>query len=197
MILLQLKGLIHDTVKALTPPRCGRGYALDAKAGIGTAVHGEALVHGEMSRRIRACLGMRAPPYSRVPLRRGRSMIGTGRRRPSPARASHPVLPLVAHPYIFMVCSYESGYATSVPTGLVGEAFGMRNALKTIMFVSALSPSLISVALARLWDSGPTWDALWYALAGCAGIFLIRYIVDALRWNGRGLPDQPQEGRGE
>jgi hypothetical protein len=34
MILLQLKGLIHDTVKALTPPRCGRGYALDAKAGL-------------------------------------------------------------------------------------------------------------------------------------------------------------------
>lgn len=60
----------------------------------------------------------------------------------------------------------------------------MRNALKTIMFVSALSPSLISVALARVWDRGLTWDALWYAFAGAIGILLVRYIVDALRWNG-------------
>lgn len=74
------------------------------------------------------------------------------------------------------------------PDGVAGEARGMRNALKTVMFVSALSPSLISVALARLWDRGPTWDALWYALAGCAGILLIRYIVDALRWNGETFP---------
>jgi hypothetical protein len=64
----------------------------------------------------------------------------------------------------------------------------MRNALKTVMFVSALSPSLISVALARLWDRGPTWDALWYALVGCVGILLIRYIIDALRWNGEIFP---------
>lgn len=65
---------------------------------------------------------------------------------------------------------------------------GMRNYLKTIMFVSALSPSLISVSLARVWDHGPAWDAAYYAVAGCAGILLTRYIVDALRWNGETFP---------
>ncbi len=65
------------------------------------------------------------------------------------------------------------------------------------MFVSALSPSLISVALARLWERGPTWTALWYGLAGCAGILLIRYIVDALRWNGEAFPISLKKVRGE
>jgi hypothetical protein len=70
-----------------------------------------------------------------------------------------------------------------------GEAGRMRNWLKTALFVSALSPSLISVALARIWDNrGLTWDALWYALPGFAGILVVRYIVDALRWNGETFP---------
>ncbi|TXN72569.1 hypothetical protein [Methylobacterium sp. WL6] len=65
----------------------------------------------------------------------------------------------------------------------------MRNWLKTALFVSALSPSLISVALARVWDKGGlTWDALWYAVPGFAGILVVRYIVDALRWNGETFP---------
>ena len=64
----------------------------------------------------------------------------------------------------------------------------MRNALKTIMFVSALSTSLISVALARVWDHGLSWDALYYAVAGGAGILLVRYIVDALRLKGESFP---------
>jgi hypothetical protein len=64
----------------------------------------------------------------------------------------------------------------------------MRNWLKTALFVSALSPSLISVAAARVWDRGPTWDALWYAVPGFAGILIIRYIIDALRWHGETFP---------
>jgi hypothetical protein len=64
----------------------------------------------------------------------------------------------------------------------------MRNWLKTALFVSALSPSLISVALARVWDKGPTWDALWYAVPGCVGILIVRYIIDALRWHGEVFP---------
>jgi hypothetical protein len=64
----------------------------------------------------------------------------------------------------------------------------MRNWLKTALFVSALSPSLISVALARVWDLGPTWEALWYAIPGLAGILVVRYITDALRWHGEVFP---------
>lgn len=64
----------------------------------------------------------------------------------------------------------------------------MRNWLKTALFVSAFSPALFSVALTRLWEQGPTWNSAYYAVGGCIGLLTLRYIVDALRWNGETLP---------
>lgn len=60
----------------------------------------------------------------------------------------------------------------------------MRNSLKTVLFVSAFSPSLISVALARIWDRGPSWESAYYGVAGLLGALSARYIIDALRWHG-------------
>lgn len=64
----------------------------------------------------------------------------------------------------------------------------MRNWLKTALFISAFSPSFFSIAAARIWDRGPTWDALWYALPGFAGILMIRYIIDALQSYSESFP---------
>jgi hypothetical protein len=68
------------------------------------------------------------------------------------------------------------------------KAKKMRNWLKTALFISAFSPCLISIALARMWDRGPTMDAAYYAFAGFIGILFVRYVVDAIRWKGESFP---------
>lgn len=45
----------------------------------------------------------------------------------------------------------------------------MRNALKAALFVSAFSPSLISVGAARLVSGAAFWDAIYYIVAGIIG----------------------------
>ncbi|MBB4422301.1 uncharacterized membrane protein YjjP (DUF1212 family) [Bradyrhizobium sp. CIR48] len=60
----------------------------------------------------------------------------------------------------------------------------MRNTLKTVLFVAAFSPALISVGVARLFAGSPLWDAIYYIFAGCAGGLLVVYILSALKWKG-------------
>jgi hypothetical protein len=64
----------------------------------------------------------------------------------------------------------------------------MRNWLKTLLFISTFSPALLSVAVARIWDQGFTWDATYYGFAGFAGTLTLLYIIDALRWHGEAFP---------
>jgi hypothetical protein len=64
----------------------------------------------------------------------------------------------------------------------------MRNWVKTSLFVSAFSPCLISIALARIWDGGLTWEAAYYGIAGLLGILVVRYVLDAIRWNSEIFP---------
>lgn len=61
----------------------------------------------------------------------------------------------------------------------------MRNSVKTALFISAFSPCLISVALARAWSTHTlTWDEIYYFGAGTLGCLVITYIISALRWHG-------------
>ena len=45
----------------------------------------------------------------------------------------------------------------------------MRNWLKTLLFLSAFSPALLSLALARYWQNGLSPDVVYYAAAGICG----------------------------
>lgn len=60
----------------------------------------------------------------------------------------------------------------------------MRNAIKTILFVSAFSPALISVGVARIVSGGLFWDAIYYLVFGGIGSFTVVFILSELRWLG-------------
>jgi hypothetical protein len=64
----------------------------------------------------------------------------------------------------------------------------MRNWLKTALFVSAFSPSLMSIAGSRLISEGFNWPAVYYGFAGFFGILCTFYIIDALKWYGEEFP---------
>lgn len=55
----------------------------------------------------------------------------------------------------------------------------MRNALKTLLFLSAFSPALLSIAISRTVNDGYGPEALFYALAGFAGIACGYLILEA------------------
>jgi hypothetical protein len=63
----------------------------------------------------------------------------------------------------------------------------MRNTLKAALFISAFSPSLISVGVARLIYEAPFWDAVYYIIAGIVGTLLVFYIMSALKWYGESI----------
>ncbi len=56
----------------------------------------------------------------------------------------------------------------------------MRNWLKTLLFLSAFSPALISIAAARYMDKGYSPDVGWYAAAGTSGASLSILIMAML-----------------
>ncbi|MHC2399067.1 hypothetical protein ACVMGC_003611 [Bradyrhizobium barranii subsp. barranii] len=64
----------------------------------------------------------------------------------------------------------------------------MRNTLKTVLFVAAFSPALISVGVARLFAGGSFWDAIYYVFAGFIGSLLVVYILTVLKWRGEEFP---------
>jgi hypothetical protein len=64
----------------------------------------------------------------------------------------------------------------------------MRNLLKAALFVSAFSPSLMSVGAARLLAGGEFWDAIYYIVAGAIGTLSVVYILSALKWHGEAFP---------
>ncbi|MGY4234991.1 hypothetical protein ACVIIW_003938 [Bradyrhizobium sp. USDA 4449] len=64
----------------------------------------------------------------------------------------------------------------------------MRNTLKTVLFVAAFSPALISVGFARLFAGGALWDAVYYVFAGFVGSLLVVYILSALKWKSEEFP---------
>ena len=57
----------------------------------------------------------------------------------------------------------------------------MRNWLKTVLFLSAFSPALISVAVARYWEKGFSWEVIYYALAGLAGAAVSLAVIALIR----------------
>ena len=57
----------------------------------------------------------------------------------------------------------------------------MKNSLKAVLFVSAFSPTLISVGAARLVSGGAFWDAIYYIAAGGIGSLAVVYILSALK----------------
>ena len=64
----------------------------------------------------------------------------------------------------------------------------MRNWLKTALFVSAFSPSLMSIAASRIISEGFNWPSAYYGFAGFFGTLCTFYVVDALRWYGETFP---------
>ncbi|KJC44113.1 hypothetical protein UB31_21310 [Bradyrhizobium sp. LTSP849] len=64
----------------------------------------------------------------------------------------------------------------------------MRNTLKTVLFVAAFSPALISVGVARLFGGSPFWDAIYYVAAGLIGSLMVVYVLTALKWRGEEFP---------
>lgn len=64
----------------------------------------------------------------------------------------------------------------------------MRNWVRTLLFLSAFSPCLVTIALSRIWDRGLTWDSAYYLFFGLLGILTVRYVVDAIRWHSESFP---------
>lgn len=60
----------------------------------------------------------------------------------------------------------------------------MRNWVKTVLFLSAFSPALISVAVARYWEKGLSCDVVCYALAGVVGAVVSLQIMELIRGHG-------------
>jgi hypothetical protein len=60
----------------------------------------------------------------------------------------------------------------------------VRNAIKTILFVSAFSPALISVGFARIVSGGLFWDSIYYLVSGLIGSFTVLFILSELNWRG-------------
>jgi hypothetical protein len=69
----------------------------------------------------------------------------------------------------------------------------MRNALKAALFVSAFSPSLMSVGAARLVAGAAFWDAIYYVVVGAIGTLSVIYILSALKWHGEAFPFQAKK----
>lgn len=63
----------------------------------------------------------------------------------------------------------------------------MRNWLKTVLFASALSPTLISIAAVRFWENGFSADVAYYFLAGISGSCCSLLILRALWRNGESI----------
>lgn len=60
----------------------------------------------------------------------------------------------------------------------------MRNSLKAAFYISAFSPSLISIGVARLVEGGNLWSAIYYISSGLIGLFSVLYIMHAIEWYG-------------
>jgi len=57
----------------------------------------------------------------------------------------------------------------------------MRNWLKTLLFLSAFSPALVSVALARFWERGFSCDVAYYGIAGILGASATGIIIAGIK----------------
>ena len=60
----------------------------------------------------------------------------------------------------------------------------MRNWLKTLLFLSAFSPALITIAVARYMDKGYSPDVAYYAAVGAAGGCLSMAIIKLIQIHG-------------
>lgn len=69
----------------------------------------------------------------------------------------------------------------------------MRSGLKSLLFVSAFSPSLISVGVARLLSEVMLWSGIYYVTAGLMGTLCVIYILSALKWHGEEFPFQAKK----
>ncbi len=69
----------------------------------------------------------------------------------------------------------------------------MRNPLKALLFVSAFSPSLVSVGIGRIISGASFFDAVYYIVAGVFGSLTVVYIITALRWQGEAFPFQARK----
>jgi hypothetical protein len=63
----------------------------------------------------------------------------------------------------------------------------VRNWLKTLLFLSAFSPALFSIAASRFFAHGFCWNETFYAGAGLGGIFIGARIMRFLRTHGEVL----------
>lgn len=63
----------------------------------------------------------------------------------------------------------------------------MRNWLKTLLFLSAFSPALLSIAASRLFTQGFSVDQIYYGLAGIFGVLAGAGIMRFLRHYGEVL----------
>jgi hypothetical protein len=63
----------------------------------------------------------------------------------------------------------------------------MRNWLKTVLFLSAFSPALLSIAISRYFAQGFFWSEVYYALAGISGIVIGACVMRFLRIYGETL----------
>ncbi|ATJ91010.1 hypothetical protein CIW82_10235 [Acetobacter tropicalis] len=78
---------------------------------------------------------------------------------------------------IFTFCSALNEWA-----GL--EFYRMRNWLKTVLFLSAFSPALLSIAIARCWTGGLTVVVGFYVVLGILGSLLAMLVMRILRQKG-------------
>lgn len=60
----------------------------------------------------------------------------------------------------------------------------MRNWLKTVLFLSAFSPALLSIAIARFWTGGLTIVVGFYVVLGILGSLLAMLVMRILRQKG-------------
>ncbi len=63
----------------------------------------------------------------------------------------------------------------------------MRNSIKAALFVTAFSPALISLGVARMLPPGNVWDGANYVIAGLIGCLFVVYIITTLRYYGEEL----------
>jgi hypothetical protein len=63
----------------------------------------------------------------------------------------------------------------------------MRNWLKTVLFLSAFSPALLSIAISRYVTQGFCWSQAFYALAGLGGVVVGACVMRFLRTYGETL----------
>ncbi|WP_331291679.1 MULTISPECIES: hypothetical protein [Methylobacterium] len=64
----------------------------------------------------------------------------------------------------------------------------MRNSIKAALFVTAFSPALVSLGVARMLPPGDVWAGAYYVLAGLIGCLLVVYIISSLKYYGEEFP---------